>query len=54
MLRARQYVKLYKKYHSFKLDQSQANFYVWFEAHRALLDITLQKNWRRYCEKNMR
>lgn len=44
MLRSKQYKKLYKKYHSLKLDQSDM---VWFVATRTY------NQWRRLHEKNM-
>lgn len=46
MLRSKQYKKLYKKYHSLKLNQSDLD---WFVATRACNQL----KWRRLHEKNM-
>lgn len=54
MLRARQYTKLYHKYHTLKLSQSQAEYDALWRVHTKLLDIRIEQNWRRYyAEKSM-
>lgn len=55
MLRSKQYLKLYKKYHSLNVEQSYYLFYVWQRAYNQLYIIKLipKSRWRRLYEKNM-
>lgn len=51
MLRTKQYVKLGKKYHTYKLYQSDNAWYVYWKAFNKLFELLNMKEWRRYCEK---
>ena len=55
MLRSKQYKKLYKKYHSLKLDQSDIDWFVATRAYNQLYIIKLipKLKWRRLYEKDM-
>ena len=54
MLRSKQYVKLYKKYHSLKIDQPYSRFYIWQRSYNQVCIIVAVKEWGKYCEKNLR
>lgn len=54
MLRSKQYVKLYKKYHSLKLDQPDRVWYVSTRSYNQVCIIFAIKEWGKLCEKNLR
>lgn len=54
MLRSKQYIKLYKRYHSLWINQDQQKWNVCWRAYKALLDMTLSRNvleWRKLREQ---
>lgn len=54
MLRSNQYLKLYKKYHSLKLDQPYRAWFVATRAYNKVGIIVAISEWGRTYEKNLR
>ena len=54
MLRSKQYLKLYKKYHSLKLDQPDRAWFVATRAYNQVGIIIAISEWERTYEKNLR
>lgn len=53
MLRSKQYIKLYKKCHSFKLDQPDRAWFVATRAYNQVGIIVAIREWGRTYEKNL-
>lgn len=54
MLRSKQYIKLYKKCHSLKLDQPGRAWFVATRAYNQVSIIIAIREWGRAYEKNLR
>lgn len=54
MLRSKQYTKLYKIYHSLKLDQPDKKWFVATRAYNQVCIIVAIREWGKRCEKNLR
>lgn len=54
MLRSKQYLKLYKKHHSLKLDQPDRAWFVATRAYNQVCIIIAISEWGRTYEKNLR
>lgn len=54
MLRSKQYIKLYKKCHSLKLDQPDRAWFVATRAYNQVGIIIAIREWEKRYEKNLR